>query len=152
MRPIDGFANVSGGPDELEMFKYDCIDFRRRPVLNVRNDGLNDVAFSDFMRMHGPMIILNIKRLKKLSKASQKFFVVHECGHHELGHFYSRLPGEKAEREADCYALTTLIRRGEFTLQDIADVQSDMRKFGRASAHHHDGVTRAKILIDCLEP
>ncbi len=156
LRPVHGLANVTGEQDEIEMFKSDCIDARRRPVLNVRNDSLNDVGFSDFMRMHGmvqgPMIILNIKRLKELSKASQKFFVVHECGHHVLGHLYARVSGVEVEQEADCYALRTLIHRGDFTLQDIVDVQSDMRKFGRASAHHKDGETRAKNLTNCLVP
>ncbi len=147
-------AKTEKPTNELDMFKVDCIDFRRLPVVHVRNDSLNDVAFSDFMRSPGPlfqpMIIINVKRLKELSKASQAFFVMHECGHHVLGHFYFREPGLNLEQEADCYALRTLIRRGRFTLSDIKAVQKDMRKFARPSIHHKDGKIRATALMDCI--
>ncbi len=151
-----GLANTKpeSGP-EIEKFQYECVDFHRRPVLNVRNDSLNDVAFSDMMRMRGivmgPMIILNIKRLKQLSKASQIFFVMHECGHHVLGHLYVRKPGLETEQEADCYAVRKLIRSGRFTLKDIQDVQTDMRKFAKASFYHKGGAARADALMQCIE-
>ena len=140
--------------DEFEALKIECVDVRGIPVLNVRNDTLNDVAFSDLMRPMGPvfypLIIMNVKRLQQLSKASQAFFVAHECGHHVLGHLYQRRPGVNVEQEADCYALRTLIRRGWFTFQHIRDVQNDMRKFARASIYHADGPGRASALMDCL--
>ena len=147
-------AKTEQPSNELDMFKVECIDFRRLPVVHVRNDSLNDVAFSDFMRSPGaifqPMIIINVRRLKQLSKASQAFFVMHECGHHVLGHFYFRQPGLNLEQEADCYALRTLIRQKRFTLSDIKAVQKDMRKFGQASVHHKDGEVRATALMDCI--
>ena len=152
----NGFASTK--PDmapELEKYQYKCVDFHRRPVLNVRNDSLNDVAFSDMMRMRGivmgPMIILNIKRLKQLSKASQLFFVMHECGHHVLGHLYVRKPGLETEQEADCFAVRKLIRAGRFTLKDIKDVQADMRKFAKASFYHKGGAARADALMTCID-
>lgn len=141
--------------EELKKFKQECIDYYRRPVMNIRNDSLNDVAFADFLKMRGravgPMIILNIKRLKKLTKASQLFFVAHECGHHALGHLYFQPPGVDFEQEADCYALRLLIRQGDFTMKDIKNVQEDMQKFAQASVHHRDGVSRAKALLHCME-
>ena len=132
-----------------------CTDYYSRPVLHVRNDSLNDVAFSDLMRHRGvpmgPMTILNIRRLSKLSKASQLFFIAHECGHHVLGHLYFRQPGQMAEQEADCYAIRSLIRSGVFTLNDVADVQEDMRKYAQPSRMHISGEERALALIDCME-
>ncbi|MGH1405730.1 MAG: hypothetical protein ACRBBJ_04130 [Rhodomicrobiaceae bacterium] len=132
-----------------------CTDYYSRPVLHVRNDSLSDVAFSDLMRHRGvamgPMTILNIRRLSKLSKASQLFFIAHECGHHVLGHLYFRLPGQTAEQEADCYAIRSLIRSGMFTLKDVADVQTDMRKYAQASRMHISGDERAIALIGCME-
>lgn len=139
----------------LDAFAYKCIDYHKRPVLNVRNDTLNDVAFSDMMRMRGmnmgPMTIFNNKRLASLSPASQRFFLAHECGHHVLGHLYLRRRGLEAEQEADCYALRSLIRKGQFTLKDIKDVQKDMRKYARASLYHKGGRARADELMNCLE-
>lgn len=142
-------------PERLEAYSYKCKDYFRRPVLNVRNDTLNDVAFSDMMRMGGmimgPMIIFNSKRLKTLTKASQKFFLAHECGHHVLGHLYFRRIGHAAEQEADCYAIRHLIRIGQFTIKDIEDVQGDMRKYGQASLYHKNGEERASALTECME-
>ena len=139
----------------VKQVKVKCIDYYRRPVLNVRNDTLNDVAFSDMMRHRGvhmgPMIIINYKMLARLSKPSQRFFIVHECGHHVLGHLYFRPPGPQAEREADCYAIRTLIRHEHFTFKDIEAVQNDMRKFGRKTIYHLNGGSRAKALLKCIE-
>jgi|GEM_PF-5271594 len=140
---------------EHEYLDSRCTDYYSRPVLHVRNDSLSDVAFSDLMRHRGvpmgPMTILNIRRLSKLSKAAQLFFIAHECGHHVLGHLYFRSSRQLAEQEADCYAIRTLIRSGLFTLKDVADVQVDMRKYAQASTMHISGDERAVALIECLE-
>lgn len=139
----------------VKMVKVTCKDFYRRPVLNVRNDSLNDVAFSDMMRHRGvnmgPMIIINYRMMANLTEASRKFFVTHECGHHALGHLYFPRPGKKAEQEADCYALRTLIRNGSFTFKHIKSVQEDMRKFGRKTVYHPSGEMRARALMGCIE-
>lgn len=145
--------HASAQPDFL---KFQCFDFYKRPVLNVKNDTLKDVAFSDLMRHRGihvgPMIILNTKLLAKLKPPSQRFFIGHECAHHALGHLYFRRSDEEAEQQADCHAVRTLIRLGGFTFKDIADVQSDMRKFARASHSHLRGDARAKALMHCIAP
>lgn len=141
--------------NEKAYIEHKCFDYYRRPVLNVRNDSLSDVAFSDLMRHRGiamgPMMIFNLKRLARLSKASRTFFVMHECGHHALGHLYFRARGRFAEQEADCYAIRTLIRQGTFTLKDISDVQNDMRRFAKASLYHVSGKDRANQLMKCIE-
>lgn len=149
---------VYSSPDtenEITHYERQCFDVHRRPVLNVRNDTLNDVAHSDLIKVRGailgPLIVINVKWMKELSKASQMFFVAHECGHHALGHLYQRKLGNLAEQEADCYAVRTLIRQGEFTLQNIAEVQTDMHKFARASIHHKGGDKRAASLMGCLD-
>lgn len=135
--------------------KVQCFDYYKRPVLKIRNDSLNDVAFADFMRYRGmsasPIIVINTKRLAKLSKQSQLFFIYHECGHHVLGHLYFRDSDIEAEQEADCYALRYLIRNSAFTFKDIAYVQSDMRKFAKASFTHLGGEERADALLKCIE-
>lgn len=141
--------------DGNKYLENQCFDYYSRPVLHVRNDSLGDVAFSDLMRHRGvpmgPMTIINAKRLSKLSQASQAFFIVHECGHHVLGHLYIRRPGNIAEQQADCYAIRTLIRNGMFTMDDVRDVQADMKKYAQASFHHVTGEERAKELMNCLE-
>lgn len=140
---------------KTSLVKLQCFDYYRRPVLNVRNDTLNDVAFSDLLRHRGvhmgPMIIINYKILARLSKPSQRFFITHECGHHVLGHLYFRRPGPVAEQEADCYAVRTLIRSGEFTLKHIEAVQQDMITFGRKTNYHLAGEERAAALLKCIE-
>lgn len=139
----------------VKLVKATCQDYYRRPVLNVRNDTLNDVAFSDLLRHRGvhmgPMIIINYRILSTLSKAAQKFFITHECGHHALGHLYFRPPGLQAEKEADCYAVRTLIRQDGFTLKDIENVQADMRKYARKTPFHPSGKRRAEELLKCIE-
>lgn len=139
----------------VQEIRAECTDYYQRPVLNIRNDSLNDVAFSDLLRHKGvnigPLIIINYKLLTSLSKASQKFFIAHECGHHALGHLYFRLPGPEAETAADCYAVRTLIRSGEFTFSHIEEVQKDMRKFGRRTVYHLDGNSRADALLKCID-
>lgn len=139
----------------VQEIRVECTDYYQRPVLNVRNDTLNDVAFSDILRHRGinigPLIIINYKLLNSLSKSSQKFFIAHECGHHALGHLYFRPPGIEAEKAADCYAVQTLIRSGEFTFRNIEEVQKDMRKFGRRTVYHLDGNARADELLKCLD-
>lgn len=143
------------GLSERPYLDNKCFDYYRRPVLNIRNDSLSDVAFSDLMRHRGipmgPMMIFNLKRLSKLSKASRIFFITHECGHHALGHLYFKTRGRLAEQEADCYAIRTLIRQGTFTLNDLSDVQKDMRRFARASLYHITGKQRANQLLKCIE-
>jgi len=139
---------------QTDYLRFQCFDYYKRPVLNVKNDTLNDVAFSDLLRHRGvdvgPMIILNTKLLNKLKKPSRQFFIAHECAHHALGHLYFRRSNEQAEQQADCHALRTLIRRSGFTLKDIEAVQSDMRIFGRASHSHLKGNERAIELMKCI--
>lgn len=146
---------LSSPPAKADLLQFQCVDYFKRPVLNVKNDTLKDVAFSDLLRYRGlsvgPMIIINTKRLEKLNKPSQLFFITHECGHHVLGHLYFRQSNSQAEQEADCYAIRTLIRRGGFTFKDIAMVQSDMRKFAKASFAHLGGEERAEALLKCIE-
>lgn len=151
-------TKTSAAQDEINektYIEHKCFDYYRRPVLNVRNDSLSDVAFSDIMRHRGiamgPMMIFNLKRLARLSKASRTFFVMHECGHHALGHLYFRTRGRFAEQEADCYAIRTLIRQGTFTLKDVSDVQKDMHRFAKASLYHVSGKDRANQLLKCIE-
>ncbi len=138
-----------------KLLESKCVDYYKRPVLHVRNDKIGDVAFSNMMRLQGvnmgPMTIVNINRLSKLSRASQLFFIAHECGHHVLGHLYFRSPGQSVEQEADCYAIRTLIRGGFFTLRDVETVQSDLRKYARASQYHATGPERASALPKCME-
>lgn len=147
--------NIRKNPEHNKLMDQVCYDYYRRPVLNVKNDTLSDVAYSDLMRMRGvnmgPMTIINIKRLTQLSKASQYFFIAHECGHHALGHLYFKKIGLKAEQDADCYAIRSLIRQGKFTIKDVENVQKDMRKFARATLYHAPGHDRAASLIKCIE-
>ncbi|GJM01597.1 MAG: hypothetical protein DHS20C08_00980 [Rhodomicrobium sp.] len=153
--PPAAAQSIEKWDQKTKIVKITCQDYYRRPVLNVRNDTLNDVAFSDLLRHRGvhmgPMIIINYRILATLSQASQKFFITHECGHHALGHLYFRPPGLQAEKEADCYAVRTLIRQGGFTLDDIENVQEDMRKFARKTPFHPSGERRAAELLKCIE-
>lgn len=138
-----------------KLLESKCVDYYKRPVLHVRNDTIGDVALANVMRLQGvnmgPMTIVNINRLSKLSRASQLFFIAHECGHHVLGHLYFRSPGQSVEQEADCYAIRSLIRGGFFTLKDVETVQSDLRDYAQPSNYHATGQKRADALIECME-
>ena len=164
LAPFIGAASLYAGQVQKGPFRSEvrtklleskCVDYYKRPVLHVRNDKIGDVASSNMMRLQGvnmgPMTIVNINRITKLSRASQLFFIAHECGHHVLGHLYFRRPGQVVEQEADCYAIRSLIRNGMFTLKDVASVQSDLRQYGRASQYHATGSERASALIQCME-
>ncbi len=126
-----------------------CVDARGIPVTLVRNDRLNDVAMASLGPRGEPIVQYNPRVLSMMALQTQRFFYMHECGHHALGHVLRRIP-MGIEQEADCFGIVTLVRNGEFSDSDIQIVQGDLARAGRGDWTHLPGPQRAINLRACL--
>jgi hypothetical protein len=126
-----------------------CIDFRGIAVTYVPNAGINDIAMATYVN-NAPVVFYNPNVVATVSAPTAAFFSAHECGHHVLGHAVRDIPFSR-EQEADCFAITELVRQGMFGETEIRIVQNELAAFGRADWTHLPGPQRAINLRACLE-
>jgi hypothetical protein len=123
-----------------------CIDARGIPVLDIQDPSTNDIAVSRLAPNGAPVILYNPFVVLSSSNVTRRFFYFHECGHHALGHVLGNYIPLVSEQEADCWAARTLVARGEFTLNDLRQVQMEISS-SPGDWSHLPGPQRAMNLI-----
>jgi hypothetical protein len=125
-----------------------CRDFRGVPVLTLANVHVNDVAVSSYAPDGTPIIQYNPDVLSRFSPVMRRWWYMHECGHHALGHMVRKVPLSQ-EQESDCYAITTLMESGEFGTREMRQVQSELNQIPVGDWQHLPGPQRAINLDGC---
>jgi hypothetical protein len=125
-----------------------CRDFRNRPVKMVDLPSLSDVGRAEFIQGI-PIIQLNPAIMADLPDKLQKFFKLHECGHHALGHLFA--PSTRSEKEADCWG----IKQGQTILALTKDDVIGWKPYFAASLGskfgHLPGPQRIEFLLGCFD-
>jgi len=127
-----------------------CVDARGIPVASIPNNMMPDVAKAVLGPMGQPIILYNIQVLSWFRPQARLFWYVHECAHHALAHLIGRAFPPAAERQADCWAISVLYRRGILSKADVDIVASDLAKIGPGDWSHLPGSRRAIDLYKCL--
>jgi hypothetical protein len=127
-----------------------CRDALGRSVPDRRNYALNDIANSHLDPGGDPIIEFNPRVVLSVSVPTQRFFYLHECGHHALGQIVS---GEYvpmlSEQQADCWAARALLDEG-LSSDDLRQIQYDLAQ-SPGDWSHLPGGRRALNLVACIQ-
>lgn len=123
-----------------------CVDARGIPVMDIPDPRVNDIAVSTLAPNGAPIIVYNPYIALSVSNTTRRFFYFHECGHHVLGHVLGGSIPFVSEQAADCWAARTLVQRGEFTLNDLQQVQLEISR-SPGDWSHLPGPQRSMNLI-----
>ena len=102
----------------------DC-DVAGRTVTLVRDAALVGQSESAIAPSGERVIRVNPAWFDALSQRMRRFTVLHECGHHVLGHLHRHALRASDEQAADCYALEHLGYEG-WSTDDIHTLQTDL--------------------------
>ena len=128
---------------------YDgCIDSRGNSVASILDYSINDVAIAR-LEYNYPVIRYNPRVLSQMSEATSRFFYIHECAHHVLRHTIE-MPSLQNERDADCWAISTMDSELELSLEELRAIQNDIARQGRGDWTHLPGPYRAIDIESCL--
>lgn len=125
-----------------------CVDALGVPVVSVRDVTVDNVAVARRLPDGTPIIQYNPNVLATFRPETRLFWYAHECGHHVLGHPLGNNPLTR-EKEADCWAVRTLV---EADMIDGADLRVIMRDISRLSGDgwiYLPGPQRAMLLEAC---
>jgi hypothetical protein len=124
-----------------------CIDGIGNRVLMLETPGTNN--FYATVQNGGPVILWDTIFARNLSPQAQTFFYAHECAHHALGHTLTNIPSLR-EKQADCWAINTLVGSGVFNRADLSQVQSEISQFPGDWWVYLPGPRRAMFFEECL--
>jgi len=126
-----------------------CVDYRGIEVREVPDYFLRDAAVANVLPNGEPVILYQPLLSGVVSDQTKWFIFAHECAHHVLGHTTEQVRAGN-EQEADCWAISTLYKRGILDDRGVKIVQNELAATGRADATHLSGVERAVNLDRCL--
>jgi len=125
-----------------------CYDFRGALVRTLKTQQLGDVGRASIIaRM--PVISLDTDRLAVLPDKLQKFFYMHECAHHVLGHVLR--PTLQSERDADCWSINYGRWAGIFTRKDVEGFGPYLATSRGSPFGHLPGPEREAYLLACFD-
>jgi hypothetical protein len=127
-----------------------CVDSEGRRVPDRANFYLNDIAVSRLDPSGYPIIEYNPNIVLRVSPPTRRFFYLHECGHHALGHIArNRYVPFASEQEADCWAARAMRDEG-LSSQELGAIQADIST-SQGDWSHLPGPRRAINLEGCLQ-
>lgn len=140
--------DVGSNTYQLDGRDLSCTDYLGRQVRTYTVAGLGDVGWSEiFFKV--PVIKLDPDVLRTLPGKMQVFFLLHECGHHKLGHLLSG-SGE-AEPEADCWAIKTGRDSGFYGRTDVEAFRQFFAYSNGSRVGHLPGPERHTFLLNCFD-
>lgn len=129
---------------------YDgCRDFRGQLVASISDYSLDDVAIA---RIEGQRAVIRYNPnilATQMSEPTRRFFYIHECAHHFLGHT-THYPSLQSERSADCWAIQVMSKELGFSRNSLKVIQRDIRVGAKANWTHLPGPERAIDIEQCL--
>lgn len=110
----------------------------------------NDMVWAGTAALRGdkPVIYWSPDNLAGASQATRLFIYLHECAHHMLGHTWQ---GEspRAEREADCWAMTLMIESGMAKERHIELIVHELKR-SEGDDMHLGGEALIRSLKQCI--
>lgn len=110
----------------------------------------NDMVWAGEATRRGdtPVIYWSPDNLAGASQATRLFIYLHECAHHMLGHTWQ---GEspRAEREADCWAMTLMIESGMAKERHIELIVHELKR-SEGDDMHLGGEALIRSLKQCI--
>jgi len=126
-----------------------CRDFSGMPVASVASN-VNNVAVAVLTSNGTPVIYYNPQILSSFRPVTRRFWYMHECAHHALGHTIGSAHPFVREKEADCWAICTLDQLGELNPQTMAIIQQDIGQLPGDGWVYLPGPHRAISFGACL--
>lgn len=132
---------AKAGPD-AKLVAVGKLEIEGRHMYCGKRPTVIDPNFDSWGGAYPGYLILNPKRLKRLSTPVKLFVYAHECGH-QWGHI------GRNEAAADCYGVTRGRRNGWLTEEGLAQVCDFISKL-KGDADHADGPTRCEKIRRCF--
>ena len=127
---------------------YDgCVDPSGTPVVSIEDASLQNVAVAA-IEGGAPVIRYNPNVLDWFHQETRLFWYAHECGHHVLGHAVRNNPLTR-EKEADCWAVATLVESGLVSDSDLDVIMQDIERVPGDGWVYLPGPQRAMLLGEC---
>jgi hypothetical protein len=124
-----------------------CVDAAGNHVYAINTTRLNNVGMAG--RYHGrPIILFNPVILARFRPATRTFWYYHECAHHVLGHSLGNRPMSR-ERDADCWAIREMKRRGLLTAAKLRTIERDLYPLNGDGVLYLPGPQRAAYVGYC---
>jgi len=102
-----------------------CNDFRGISVASIRSN-VDNVAIASLAPNGRPIIRWNPYVLSSFHPITRLFWYMHECAHHALGHTIGSAHPFVREKQADCWAIRTMFRRGMLDRRALRIIQIDL--------------------------
>ena len=126
-----------------------CRDIDDNPVVTMMHPYVQRLAMAVIADNGQPVIAINPNLLEGLSDETRLFFFTHECARLALGPLERPKTPERI-KEADCWAVRTLVNGGLFTVYEAGMVEKEARKLDRMDWIHIEGPKRPLRLQACL--
>lgn len=141
------FAQTAAAQSFRNARNTNCRDAAGTRVVAVQTTSLRNVGMAG--RMHGrPVILLNPNILRRFRPITRTFWFYHECAHHALGHSLGFRPMSR-ERDADCWAIRQMRRRGLLTAASLRTIQRDLSRLNGDGYLYLPGPQRAAYVRSC---
>ncbi|MGE0352677.1 MAG: hypothetical protein AB7Q69_05490 [Gemmatimonadales bacterium] len=132
--------------------EYPCVDRAGRPVRTIVSDSLPFAAWAVLRQGTDPVIYWNPGRQGTASSNIRLMVFLHECAHHVLGHVGKFSPVDmkrEFEREADCWAVQTMLEEERITGMEL-DAMLDEIRHWTGDLTHQGGEALVITLRRCL--
>lgn len=138
---------LTAGPLAAQSVPSACTAPDGQPVETVVK---NDMVWAGMATREGsrPVIYWSPHNVASASQATRIFIYLHECAHHMLGHTWQ---GEspRAEREADCWAMTLMVESGMAKERHIQLIAHELKR-RQGDDMHLGGDALIRSLKQCL--
>jgi hypothetical protein len=124
-----------------------CRDAAGTRVVAVNTTRLHNVGMAGRIRGR-PVILFNPIVLRRFQPITRVFWYYHECAHHALGHSLGNRPISR-ERDADCWAIRQMRRRGLLTAARLGTIQRDLYPLNGDGVLYLPGPQRAAYIGYC---
>lgn len=120
------YISVTGKNNLPVLIKYEReVTILGQKVYLMKDLGITAAVVKDHFR--GRVILFDIEKYKRSSKAEKTFIMLHELGHIELNHNFGKR-SVKQEKEADLYAVCAMLKRGYSDIEVINTFASVVNK------------------------
>jgi len=120
-----------------------CLSWQGQPVKIVNNPRVSTLGRS-YSKSDGSAVIeINPGALNAFSGKVQRWWLAHECAHHELP------PQLNSEKKADCMAVKRVKREEGLTVQDAELFMRELHSLGGSHHGHLPGPERARHVLKC---
>ncbi|MFQ5645357.1 MAG: hypothetical protein ACE5GM_00350 [bacterium] len=130
-----------------------CVDSDGNKVKPMFSTSVHQVALATKLAGQAGVVVYNPYEMRNINPRTRLFFFTHECAHYHLGHPIMQVNDpltDRQERQADCWAIKTLVRENLIDYNELSLIKSDLDGFGKDEWEHLPGPFRPVDLNRCL--